>query len=312
MQSERLRGYGLALVAAGLWATLGLFYHKLQSYGLPRLTIAFFRATVTALILFPLLKWRQPSWLRIKRRDWPLFTALGLFGVAAFFVVYIYAIDLTGMGVAAVLMYTAPAWVTLISAIFFQEQLDGLKVSVLLLACAGCALVGRVYDLDNVRLNLWGILAGLGAGLTYGLYTIFSKVAQRHYTSWGTLAYALGLGGLFMLPLQSRNDIIQALTSTKVLFWLSMLGLIPTLVGGIAFNAALRRIPASDASIIATFEPVIAALLGWAFLKEQMETLQLLGAGLILIAVAILQKETTANHPNRDETSSYQKQEHSL
>jgi DME family drug/metabolite transporter len=288
VRSERLRGYGLALVAAGLWATLGLFYHRLETHGLPRLTIAFFRAAVAALILFPVVKWRRPSWLQLERRDWPLFTALGLFGVAAFFVVYIYAIALTGMGVAAVLMYTAPAWVTLISTMLFKEPLSGLKLGALLLACAGCALVGRVYDLDSVRLNWLGILAGLGAGLTYGLYTILSKMAQRHYTSWGTLAYALGIGGLFMLPLQPLNVVARALTVPSVLFWLLMLGLIPTVVGGVTFNAALRRVPASDASIIATLEPVIAALLGWAFLGEQLKPLQLLGAGLILAAVMIL------------------------
>jgi DME family drug/metabolite transporter len=292
VRSERLRGYGLALVAAGLWATLGLIYHRLETFGLPRLTIAFLRATVAALILFPALGWRRPSWLRVERRDWPLFVALGLFGVAAFFVVYIYAIALTGMGVAAVLMYTAPAWVTLISAVFFKEQLGRLKVGALLLACAGCALVGRVYDLDSVRLNLLGILAGLGAGLTYGLYTIFSKVAQSRYTSWGTLAYALGLGGLFMLPLQPLSDVGHTLTTPAVLFWLLILGLFPTLVGGVAFNAALRRVPASDASIIATLEPAIAAMLGWAFLGEQLELLQLLGAGLILAAVVALQRES--------------------
>jgi DME family drug/metabolite transporter len=290
VQSERLRGYGLALVAAGLWATLGLIYHRLESYGLSRLTIAFFRAVVAALILFPILGWRRPRWLRVERRDWPLFTALGLLGVAAFFVVYIYAIALTGMGVAAVLMYTAPAWVTLISAIFFEEPLDRLKVGALVLACVGCALVGRVYDLDSVRLNWWGILAGLGAGLTYGLYTTFSKVAQHRYTSWGTLAYALGLGGLFMLPLQSPTVMVQALTNPVVILWLLVLGVFPTLVGGVAFNAALRRVPASDASIVATLEPVIAALLGWACLGEQLEGPQLLGAGLILTAVVMLQR----------------------
>jgi len=297
VQSERLRGYGLALVAAGLWATLGLIYHRLESYGLPRLTIAFFRALVAALILFPILGWRQPRWLRVERRDWLLFTALGLFGVAAFFVVYIYAIALTGMGVAAVLMYTAPAWVTLISAVFFEEPLDRLKVGALLLACVGCALVGRVYDLDSVRLNWWGILAGLGAGLTYGLYTIFSKVAQRRYTSWGTLAYALGLGVLFMLPLQSPASVARALTEPAVLLWLAVLGIFPTLVGGVAFNAALRRVPASDASIVATVEPAIAALLGWACLGEQLEGLQLLGAGLILAAVVTLQRRIGNDQP---------------
>jgi len=289
VRSERLRGYGLALVAACLWATLGLFYHRLEGHGLSRLTIVFFRAAIAALVLFLAMGWRRRGWLRLERRDWPLFLALGLVGVAAFYVVYIYAIGLVGMGVAAVLMYTAPAWVTLISALFLRERLNGTRVGALLLACGGCALVARVYDLDSVRLNLPGILAGLGAGLTYGLYTIFSKVAQRRYTSWATLAYGLGLGGIFMLPLQSPTDLAHALTAPPVLLWLLALGLVPTLVGGVAFNAALRRVPASNASIVATMEPAIAAFLGWAVLGERLEMPQIVGAGLILSAVAILQ-----------------------
>jgi len=287
-----LRGYGLALVAAALWATLGLFYNGLAAQGLSRLTIAFYRAVVASVALFLILGWRRRSWLRLERRDWLLFAVFGLTGVAAFFVVYIFAIALAGMGVAAVLMYTAPAWVTLISAVFLKERLSGPKIGALLLACAGCVLVGRAYDLDSLRLNLLGILAGLGAGLTYGLYTIFSKVAQRRYTAWSTLAYALGFGALFMLPLQSPDGLMRGLTTPSSLFWLLALGLVPTLGGGLAFNAALRRVPASSASIVATLEPAIATLLGWAFLSERMEALQLLGVGLTMAAVVVLQRET--------------------
>jgi drug/metabolite transporter (DMT)-like permease len=283
----------LALVAAALWATLGLFYRGLETYGLSRLTIVFYRAALTAVILFVVLSWRRRDWLRVERRDWFLFLVFGLVGVAAFYVVYIDAIARIGMGMAAVLMYTAPAWVTLLSGLFFKEQLGGLRISAVLLACGGCALVGQVYDLGNVRLNWLGILAGLGAGLTYGLYTLFSKVAQHRYTSWTTLAYALGVGTLFMLPLQSPADLLRAVTTPMSLFWLLMLALVPTLGGGVAFNAALRRIPASSASIVATLEPVIATLLGWMFLDERLEMLQLLGAGLILAAVVILQRESS-------------------
>jgi DME family drug/metabolite transporter len=149
-----------------------------------------------------------------------------------------------------------------------------------------------------VRLNLLGILAGLGAGLTYGLYTLFSKVAQRRYTAWTTLAYALGLGALFMLPLQSPADLIRALSTLPSFSWLLMLGLVPTLGGGVAFNAALRRIPASSASIVATLEPAIATFLGWLFLDERLEVWQLMGACLILAAVVILQLESRGSLPD--------------
>lgn len=74
------------------------------------------------------------------------------------------AIDLAGMSVAAVLLYTAPAWVAVICAIFLSEPLTKRKTLAVVLAMIGCALVARVYDLHELQLNWLGIPAGLGAG----------------------------------------------------------------------------------------------------------------------------------------------------
>lgn len=291
MRSEYLPGYGLALVAACLWATLGLFYRGLEAYGLSRPAIVFCRAGIAALALFVAIAWRRRAWLKLERRDWPLFLAFGLLGVAAFYIIYIYAIALLGMGMAAALMYTAPAWVTVFSIVLLWERPSLLKGAAVLMTCIGCALVGQAYDLARMRLNLPGILAGLGAGLTYGLYTIFSKVAQTRYTLWTTLAYALGIGTLFMLPFQSPAELAHIVSDPAIVLWLLVMGLGPTLGGGLAFNAALRRVPASNASVVATLEPFVAALLGWAFLGERLELLQWLGAALIVAAVVILQSD---------------------
>ncbi|MDW8068259.1 MAG: EamA family transporter [Anaerolineae bacterium] len=281
-------GYGLVLLAAVLWATLGLFYKGLAASGLPLLTIVFFRAGIAALVLFLVLFWRDRASLRLNRRDALFFLAFGLVGVAAFYVVYIHAIDWAGMGVAAVLMYTAPVWVSLYSMLFLGERWTLWRGGVLLMAFVGCALVGRAYDLTGIRLNGPGLLAGLGAGITYGAYTVFSKVAQRRHTAWATLAWALGIGAFFLLPLQSPPVLWRALTTPSTLFGLVMLGVVPTLGGGLAFNLGLRRVPASNASIIATLEPVIAAILGWAVWGERMEWPQMAGAALVLMAVGIL------------------------
>ncbi len=294
MKSERLRGYGLVLLAATLWATIGLFYHYLEAQGLPRLTIAFYRATVSALLLFPVLAWRAPQSLRIRRRDWPLFLAFGLFGVAAFYIVYVHAIALAGMGVAAILMYTAPAWVAVLGALFLGEPMTRVKVVALLLAIGGCTLIGLPAIQGDppvgVRSGWAGVLAGLGAGLTYGLYTIFSKVAVRRYSPWVTLAYGLAIGALFMLPFQSPTGLARAVAGLPTALVVFGLGLVPTVAAGAAFNLGLQRVPASNASIVATLEPALATMLGWLFLGERMEPVQVIGAALILIAVVILQR----------------------
>jgi len=287
--TRRLRGYALVLVAATLWATLGIIFKALiADYGLSRITIAFFRASLSAAILFAALGLYRPGALRIAARDVWFFIGFGLFGVAAFYIVYVTAIDLAGMSVAAVLLYTAPAWVAVISAMFLGERLTTRKLGAVALAMVGCALVARVYDLRGLRLNWLGILAGLGAGLTYALYSVFNKAGVRRYDGWTVLAYGLLFGVVFLAPLQSPQLILAALRQPGAVIWLLVLALGPTLGAGLAFNAGLRDVPVSSASVVATLEPVIASLLAFAFLGERLDPAQLVGGGLILIAVLAL------------------------
>jgi len=289
IKTHRLRGYAFVLVAATLWATLGIIFKALiGDYGLSRITIAFFRASLSAVVLFAALALRRPGSLRVKAHDALFFAAFGLFGIAAFYIVYITAIDLAGMSVAAVLLYTAPAWVALISAVFLGEKLTPVKLVAVTLAMAGCALVARVYDVRGLQLNWLGIVAGLGAGLTYALYSVFNKVGLRRHNGWTVLAYGLLAGSVFLAPLQSPPLLVAALRQPGAVVWLLVLALGPTLGAGLSFNAGLRYVPVSSASIVATLEPVIASLLAFTFLHERLDSAQLVGGGLILAAVIFL------------------------
>jgi DME family drug/metabolite transporter len=292
-------GYALTLLAAVLWASMGLFYRSLiQEYGLRPLTVVFVRATVAALALWLALGLGRPKQLMLKRRDLPFFIAFGFLGVALFYAVYVYAVDLAGVGVAAVLMYMAPAWVALLSIPLFGERLTAPKTVALLLALLGAALVGRVYDLVGLRIRGLGIAAGLGASLGYALYVLFCKAAARRgYRPWTALAFALALGALFLAPLQSPGELVDLLTTPPALARALILGLVLTLGAGVAFNAALAALPASVVSIVATVEPVIAMLLGYLLLGEQVGWPQALGAGLIITAVALLQGHSEGQAP---------------
>jgi DME family drug/metabolite transporter len=293
--THRVRGYALVLTAATLWATLGIIFKALiNDYGLARITIAFFRASLSAVILFAALAFRRPRTLAIAARHVPFFIAFGLLGIAAFYIFYITAIDLTGVSVAAVLLYTAPAWVAVISAIFLGEPLTKRKTIAVALATIGCALVARVYDLRGLELNWLGILAGLGAGLGYALYSVFNKAGLRQYDGWTVLAYGLLFGIVFLAPFQSPELLMDALRQPGPVVWLVALALGPTLGSGLAFNAGLRYVPVSSASVVATLEPVIASLLAFAVLGEHLDPGQLFGGALILVAVISLTRAPSA------------------
>lgn len=286
--SRRLKGFALILVAAVLWGTLGIFYKTLIGvYGLTPLNIAFFRAAFSALFLLIGLSVLRPQWLRVEWRDLPLLVNFGLFGVAAFFFVYVNAIDLVGVAVGAVLLYTAPAWVTLISWRFMGETITRSRWVALALAFIGCALVAGIYDLDQVRLNAPGLLFGLASGLTYGLYSVFNKAGVRKYPPWTVLFYGMLVGALMLLLAQNLGEVARALGSPGAVAWLVALALLPTLGSGLAFATGLRFVPVSAASVVANLEPVVATLLAFLILGEVMAGWQILGGALVITGAVI-------------------------
>lgn len=279
----------MVLGAATAWATLGLFYKTLTGrYGLRTETIVFFRASVALCVLLVALGHFRRDWLRVQLRDLPLFAALGIVGIAAFYLVYGYAVYVAGMSVAVVLMYTAPVWVTLYAWRFLGESLDRYKALALAGALGGAALVAQAYSPQRIQLSALGISLGLGAGVCYACYSILNKVALRHYSPWTVLTYGLIFGVPLLALFQKPAEVQRALGTPGALPWLIVLGLGPSLGGGLLYVAGLAYLPAGVASIIVSLEPVIASILAYMVLGERLAAGQLTGAAAILTSVLLL------------------------
>ncbi|MEZ4769180.1 MAG: DMT family transporter [Caldilineales bacterium] len=190
-----VRGYLLVLLAASLWATLGVIYTLLARAGLAAITVAALRAGLGGLLLLAGLLILRRDWLRINRRALRVVLLYGIFGVALFYASYVNAILSVGVAVAAVLLYTAPAWVALIAWRFLGEQLTRRHAGALLLTLFGTALVAQVFRTGVAQINVAGILWGLLAGLTYGLWSVFNKVGVRHTNPWTLQCYGMLVGG---------------------------------------------------------------------------------------------------------------------
>jgi drug/metabolite transporter (DMT)-like permease len=282
MSSSR-RGYFFVIVAAMLWSAIGLLVRALyDQYGLPALTIAFLRAGVGALVALGALLIARRDLLRVPPRDWAFFVAYGAFGIGAFYWLYAQAIVQTTVTMAVVLLYTAPAFVALIAWRVLGEALDARKIIALALAFGGCALVARAYDPAQLSLNWVGILIGLGAGLTYALFTILGKVVVEKYSLWTALTYQLLFGALCLAPFQTRDAFAPLIEHPEA--WLYLLGLVfGATLGAIGFfTAGLRLVPASNASILATIEPVMASAFAFFLLGERMEVWQMIGGAMVI------------------------------
>ena len=92
-------------------------------YGLGEMQLVMLRTLFTALILGIMLVIKDRSLFRIKIRDLWLFAATGLFSIVLFNYCYYKTMSLTSLSVAAVLLYTAPFFVVIMSVVIFKQRL---------------------------------------------------------------------------------------------------------------------------------------------------------------------------------------------
>lgn len=293
--TDPLRGYAQVTAAALLWGTIGLAARRIFASGLTPFDAATWRATgaFALLMVFCLLVNRGA--LRVSWRDLPLLAAYGAVSVAGFMTVYFTAIDLTTVATAAVLLYTAPAWVVVLARVFFGEPVTPTKAAAVVSTFVGCVLVIGAVGPGAVRLAPAGLLAGLGAGLTYALYSIFGKTALRRLSPLTTVLYTLGFGGLFLaaisggLPPLPREGVLPV----------AYVAVFPTAIAYVLYIGGLRWVEAGRASVVATLEPVVAALSGALVLREAFGALQWVGAALVIAGVALVQGEQIWRGPRR-------------
>lgn len=288
LRAEAL-GYLLVVVAAILWATLGILGKFLYRYAVDPLTVVTIRALIAFVTLTIILAVVNRQLLRIHRRDLPFFALYGLIGVTFNYACYFYALSSTTVATAVILLYTYPALVTVLAAVFLGERLNWTKGLTLGLTFVGCYLVVQGYDPTALQMNWYGVLFGLGAGASAAMYSLLGKKALQRYDSWTAVCYAFGFGALFLVILRSPQAILAANYPWPAWVIILALAWFPTLLAYALFTTALKHIEASKASITATLEPAAASLLAYLLLGEVMEWPQLIGVGLVSAGIVVLQ-----------------------
>ena len=221
----RARGYLLVLLAASLWATIGIIYsHLAVRQGLPPLAVAAARAGLGGLLLLAGLALVSPSSLRMGGRALAITLAYGVIGIALFYATYVYAVVSAGVAVASVLLYTAPAWVALITWGFLGERLTGTHFAALALTLSGAALVAGISPWGGaVQVSAPGILWGLAAGLTYALWSVFNSIGVRHASAWSFQCYGMLTGAAVLLLFQSPAPLAAAARDPAAAAWLAVM-----------------------------------------------------------------------------------------
>jgi drug/metabolite transporter (DMT)-like permease len=282
--SPRL-GYALAAAAATMWALNGSLARFLLDDGVSALALAQMRSFVSLVLLVFALAILRPSALRIDRRDVPGFAFLGIAGLAAVHLAYFLAIDRLQIGVALTIQYMGPLLILVWLALVHGRRLRASLWAAAALAVAGCFLVVRAYDAS--ALDPLGVLAAAGSAVSFAIYLVTSERATRHHPPLTVLAWGLGFASLFWIVIQPpwTFPFPDFATASHLALGVGV-AVIGTLLPFICMVSALRHVPAPRAGVVATLEPVLAAVIAWAVHDEALAAVQIAG-GLVVVAAVI-------------------------
>ena len=287
--NKALIGSMLIILAGCFWGSMGIFVRKLGAYGFSSIQIVSIRVTLAALIFALVLFVRECAGFRISLRDIPLFLGLGFGSILFFTICYFTAITMMSLSTAAILLYTSPVWIMIMSVLFFREKLNSRKLLALALAFAGCVLVSGI---SGGGMTPIGLLVGLGSGIGYGLYSILGTIALRRYSSYTVTTYTFifaAIGSwLICRPADMINKFSNATDLGFLIVFCCLTALITAVIPFLAYTLGLERVEASKAGILATIEPMVATLIGIIVFSEPLTLMSGIGILMILSAMVIL------------------------
>lgn len=291
-KKPKQNGVLLIILAGIFWGCMGVFVRGLTALaGFSSIQIVSVRLTVAAISFGMILFIKNPQGFRISRKDIPLFLGLGLGSILFFTTCYFTAIRMMTLSVAAILLYTSPIWVMLLSVLLFHEKMTGTKLLALAISFLGCILVSGIGT-GETSVTMAGILIGLGSGLGYGLYSILGSIALRRYSTYTVTAYTFitaAAGSFFLCSLPDLWHKITVCERKPLLLLLIVLtGLVTAVIPFLLYTLGLEQVEASRAAILATIEPMVATVIGIALFHEYMTFMSVFGVLCILSAIVLL------------------------
>jgi len=289
-----------------LWGTTGIIVKTIYAVTtMGPVSVSFFRIIVALPFLAGLVILKRYD-LSMTRRELVLFAAFGFCSLTLFVILYFASFAYTTVQHAAALLYTAPAFVALLSWIILKEPMTRAKVTAVALSVLGAILVVGIFrggQLFASRTEIGDWLA-LISGLTYSTWYIFGKVLGKNREPAVVCFVGMCFGALFLFLITFVVCGFQARTNDTGWELLLLQGLVPTTFAYLLYLTGLRLIDATSASVFAIVEPVTAVILGFLFFQETLSYDSLLGFALIVSSILLVSLATNPARPSTKNVAS--------
>lgn len=290
-KKQQNKAYLQILIAGCFWGLVGLFIATLQTMGADNGLIGLLRIVSALVFMFLTIIVTTKSFKPfIVNKQVLLVTAvMGIFAQGLQNLTYAIAVNVAGVATSAILLYTAPVFVCIMSAIFFKEAITSIKVVALILNMAGCTLVVTNGNFTVLSFAYIGVIMGVLSGFLYSLVTICGKLATNDAHPLVSIFYAFFFGTIFLtLYTKPWNYTAAQLTFPIVSMGIAY-GICCTGIPYIFYmNAISKPINMSIVPVLASTETIIAAITGVLVFSENMGVGKILGIGLVFLSIFVM------------------------
>ncbi|EGA4809392.1 DMT family transporter [Campylobacter jejuni] len=286
-------GVFLVLLGGIFWAISGVLAEYLFKNNYSVDWICFYRLLSTGLILIFLSFKAQKILVFTNLKESLSICMFGFFGLLLTQFGYFKAIYYTDAGTATMIQYCAPLIIMLYLCFKNKKFPKLIEIFALILIIFALFLLATKGDIEAVVLNYWGIFWAVIGAFGVAFYSLSAREVILKYGLFWIMGWAsLFASFVFLLILQFDKDLIHYAFNLKAFFSMGGIVFIGTIGAFCLYLKGVEYIGALRASMIASIEPVAAALMSFLFLKTRYSLLDIFAFVLIILSVILNAKKT--------------------
>ncbi len=292
MQFSQIKNSGIFIAILGivLFSAKAILVKLAYQYEVSSIHLLLFRMLFSLPFYLVIAFYFKPLFPdKIKRKDylWVIFFGFIGYYLASYF-------DFLGLqyikaGLERIILFVYPTLVIIISKIFLKEKISAHQIIAILITYFGVIVTfwGELqYNSDTVVLG--GFLVFLSA-LTYASYIVGSGWLIPKFGVVIFTAYAMIVSSVCVILhylVTDRNDIFGYAYEVYVLSF--MMAILSTIIPSFLVSLAIKKLGASNFSIIGSIGPISTIILAYLFLDEKLTLLQILGAIIVIVGIVIV------------------------
>ncbi|HXF86543.1 MAG TPA: DMT family transporter [Anaerolineales bacterium] len=297
MPKYKILPYLEALFAVSVWGA-SFIATKVALQDISPIAIVWLRFTMGVVILGVAVVLRRQFALPAKN-EWGYFALLGFIGITFHQWLQSNGLQTSAAGTTAWIVATTPVFMALLGWFVLKETLEFTKIIGILLAFVGVGVVVAKGDFASLTIGKFGAPGDvliLISAVNWSVFSVLSRRGLKSHPASRMMFYVMLFGWLFTSILFFMRTGVEEIRNLGTSGWWGMafLGIFCSGLAYIAWYDALQALSTAQTGVFLYLEPLVAVVVAFFVLNEAITAASLIGGGIILLGVWLVNREQTS------------------